>query len=127
MNNSTSTFDPGGLEVSARTLVVALGPEDFTKHRQMVRRVFLPETETAWVLVERLAKATWRRMRLLRARVRLEIRVWQRWASRPVKAPRFSLEETIGRARLSQHQTLVTKVIRAEKVDGRRLPTSHRS
>ncbi|MGH6786096.1 MAG: IS110 family transposase, partial [Novosphingobium sp.] len=30
MNNSLSTFDPGGIEVSAQTLVVALGPEGRT-------------------------------------------------------------------------------------------------
>jgi len=75
------------------------GPEDFAHHRQMVRRVFLPETDAEWVLVERLARETWRRLRLLRARVRLETRVWRRWVMSPAKTPKLSLEDTIVRAR----------------------------
>ena len=59
---------------------------DFAEHRQLVRRVFRPQTETEWLLVERLARETWRRLRLFRARARLEARVWQRWAARPVRS-----------------------------------------
>jgi hypothetical protein len=73
-------------------------PEDFVRHRTRVHRVFRPETEIEWDLVERLARATWRRLRILRARARLESLVWRRLLARAGKAQTLSLEEITDRA-----------------------------
>jgi hypothetical protein len=102
-----------GLTVKPRPdILTSLGeaPEDFARHRQLVQRVFPPETELEEDLVERLARISWRRIRLLRGRARLESLLWRRWADRMGKPRRLSLEEITER---------VTAI-------GRRLERAHR-
>ncbi|MBZ5542737.1 MAG: hypothetical protein LAO07_03545 [Acidobacteriia bacterium] len=81
-------------------LLARLGeaPEDFLKHFELVRQVFRPESDAEWLLIERLAQATWRRIRILRARARLESLLWRRLMARAGKPRRLSLEEITDRA-----------------------------
>ena len=61
-------------------------PEDFEQHHQQVRQVFRPESREEWHLVERLARATWRRIRLFRAQARYESTAWHGMARRAGKS-----------------------------------------
>ncbi len=76
-------------------LLVRLGeaPEDFEKHYERVRRVLRPASKTERHLVERLARATWRRIRLFRAQARLERYIWRRLLARSGQARHSTLEE----------------------------------
>ena len=80
------------------------GPQDLEKHRAMVERVFQPATEIEWDLVERLAQATWRRMRIYRALARLEVLMWRRLLARAGPERRLSCDETSERARVISKQ-----------------------
>jgi hypothetical protein len=81
-------------------LLACLGeaPEDLSKHRARVERVFRPETEEEAHLIERLARATWRRMQLFRAQARREQGAWQKLARRAGRGPRITLEQLTDRA-----------------------------
>lgn len=81
-------------------LLVPLGEglEDLERHRAMVWEVFQPQDGVEEDLVERLAQATWRRMRLLRARARQELLMWRRLQARAGQKQRLSREETERRA-----------------------------
>lgn len=73
-------------------------PEDFAEHREHVRRVFRPESVSELGLVERLARATWRHIRIFRAQARLEASGWRRLLARAGQAQRLTLEEFSNRA-----------------------------
>jgi len=81
-------------------LRAALGesPEDFARHLELVSRVFLPRDKEEGRLIERLAQATWRHIRIFRAQARLERFAWRRLLARAGKGRRLSLEETSERA-----------------------------
>jgi hypothetical protein len=81
-------------------LRAALGesPEDFARHLELVARVFLPRDKEEGRLIERLAQATWRHIRIFRAQARLERFAWRRLLARTGKGRRLSLEETSERA-----------------------------
>jgi hypothetical protein len=61
-------------------------PEDFEEHHQRVRQVFRPENPEQRCLVERLARATWRRIRLFRAQARYEATAWRGMSRRAGKS-----------------------------------------
>jgi hypothetical protein len=69
-------------------LRAALGesPEDFARHLELVARVFVPRDEEEGRLIERLAQATWRHIRIFRAQARLERFAWRRLLARAGKA-----------------------------------------
>jgi hypothetical protein len=73
-------------------------PQDFEKHHQRVRQVFRPENREERHLVERLARATWRRIRLFRAQARYECWVWRHLGAPVGKPRRLTLEEISDRA-----------------------------
>ncbi len=73
-------------------------PEDFARHYALVERVFQPPSEVERDLVFSLARASWRRIRILRARARLEVAVWRRRLARKSPVERLSLKETARRA-----------------------------
>jgi hypothetical protein len=81
-------------------LRAALGdaPEDFDKHLQLVARVFLPRDQEEGRLIERLAQATWRRMRIFRAQARLERLAWRRLAGPAGKVRHLTRAEVYQRA-----------------------------
>jgi hypothetical protein len=81
-------------------LRAALGesPEDFARHLELVARVFLPQNQEEGRLIERLAQATWRHIRIFRAQARLERFAWRRLLARAGKGRRLTLEETSERA-----------------------------
>jgi len=81
-------------------LRAALGesPEDFARHLELVSRVFLPRDKAEGRLIERLAQATWRHIRIFRAQARLERFAWRRLVAQAGKARRLTLEETSERA-----------------------------
>jgi hypothetical protein len=81
-------------------LRAALGdaPEDFDQHLQLVARAFLPRDQEEGRLIERLAQATWRRMRIFRAQARLERLAWRRLAGPPGKVRQLTREEIYRRA-----------------------------
>jgi hypothetical protein len=72
-------------------------PADFAKHCQRLRQVFQPEGYEERHLVERLARATWRRIRLFGAQARCESTAWQGMFRRAGKL-RPTLEEFSDRA-----------------------------
>ncbi len=73
-------------------------PENFEQHHQRVRQVFLPRNREERRLVERLARATWRRIRLFRAQARYECWVWRHLGAPAGKARRLTLGEISERA-----------------------------
>jgi len=81
-------------------LRAALGeaPEDFDKHLQLVARAFLPRDKEEGRLIERLAQATWRRMRIFRAQARLERLAWRRLAGPAGKVRPLTRAEVCQRA-----------------------------
>lgn len=66
----------------------------------MVWEALRPRDAVEEDLVERLAQATWGRMRPFRARARQEILMWRRPQSRAGQTQRLSLEETERRVRV---------------------------
>ena len=74
-------------------------PEDFEKHLAVVRQVFRSWDKTERRLVERLARASWQHMRILRAQARYERWCWRRLAARAGRSRRLRLEELSDRAR----------------------------
>lgn len=74
------------------------GPEDLERHREMVWEVFRPQDPVEEDLAERLAQATWRRMRLFRACARQEIVMWRRLQTRGVPEQGLSQREDERRA-----------------------------
>jgi hypothetical protein len=81
-------------------LRAALGeaPEDFDRHLQLVARAFLPRDKEEGRLIERLAQATWRRMRIFRAQARLERLAWRRLAGPAGKVGPLTRAEVCQRA-----------------------------
>jgi hypothetical protein len=73
-------------------------PEDFEKHHEQARQVFRPEGAEERHLVARLARATWRHMRIFGAQARLERYVWRRLLARGGQARRTTLAEVSDRA-----------------------------
>jgi hypothetical protein len=73
-------------------------PENFEQHHQRVRQVFRPRNREERRLVERLARATWRRIRLFRAQARYECWVWRHLGAPAGKARGLTLEEISERA-----------------------------
>jgi len=81
-------------------LLARLGeaPEDFEKHHELVRQVFRPKGTEERYLVERLARATWRRIRIFRAQARYERSGWRSLLPRAGRARHITLEEFSDRA-----------------------------
>lgn len=81
-------------------LLARLGeaPEDFEKHHELVRQVFRPRGTEERYLVERLARATWRRIRIFRAQARYERLGWRSLLPRAGRARHITLEEFSDRA-----------------------------
>jgi hypothetical protein len=88
-------------------------PEDFAQHHQQVRQVFRPENPEERRLVERLARATWRRIRLFRAQARYEATAWHGMSrrsgrSRPTLADfsdrAFEVSTVLSEARLVENE-----------------------
>jgi len=80
-------------------LLTRLGeaPEDFAEHRELVEKVFRPESAVERQLVHRLAQATWRRIRLFRAQARYERTAWQRLLARAGQSRRLTVGEVSDR------------------------------
>jgi hypothetical protein len=95
-----NAFRHGLAAKTSPELRAALGesPEDFARHLELVARVFLPRDKEEGRLIERLAQATWRHIRIFRAQARLERFAWRRLLARTGKGRRLSLEETSERA-----------------------------
>ncbi|MBI4165316.1 MAG: hypothetical protein HY508_06230 [Acidobacteria bacterium] len=100
------------LQFGAAFEKLADAPEDSSQHYARVRRIFRPETEEEDRLTERLARASWRRIRLFRARARYEQTAWQKWAARAGKLQHIALEAFSDRA------VAVSRLLfRAEKME----------
>lgn len=95
--------------------------EDFARHYQLVERVFQPESEVEQDLVFRLAQASWRRIRILRARARLEVAVWRRRLARKSRAGGLSLAEITRRA-----EVISKRLVRATNVEDESLALAAR-
>jgi len=96
-------------------------PEDFDRHYRLVQQVFQPESDVEQDLVFSLAKASWRRIRILRARARLEVAVWRRRLARKSQAERLSLEEVTRRA-----EVISRRMARASNVEDESLALATR-
>jgi len=95
--------------------------EDFARHYQLVERVFQPQSEVEQDLVFRLARASWRRIRILRARARLEVAVWRRRLARKSQVERLSLAAITRRA-----EVISRRLARAANVEDESLALAAR-
>lgn len=71
---------------------------NLSSHRARVRRIFRPEAEEEVRLVERLARASWRRIQLFRGRARYEEAAWRKFGKRAGKLPHIAPEDFCRRA-----------------------------
>jgi hypothetical protein len=88
-------------------------PEDFREHLQQVRRVFPPEGTEEERLVERLARATWRRIRLFRAQARYDATAWRRMVRRAGNR-RPTLQELSWRAEMVNELSSEARLVESE-------------
>ena len=77
---------------------LAENPQEFEDHRRRLAQVFAPEDETEGKLVQRLADATWRRLRLHYAQARWEADRLREFFAEAPRAARLTAGETARRA-----------------------------